>query len=95
MERKIYGELLKWKADKKGVCLTVKGQRQVGKTYIIEKFASENYPHFVKIDFNKDPEFKAVFEGSLSVDSIINGLALRIGSDSLVPGSTLIFLDEI
>lgn len=41
LRRKIEKELLEWKNKKDKMCLVVKGARQVGKTYIIDKFAEK------------------------------------------------------
>lgn len=95
MRRKIYDELVRWKAEKGQECLTVKGQRQVGKTYIIDKFASENYAHKVYIDFNRNPELMAAFENGISVDSIVKELSIRMEGSEFVPYSTIVVLDEI
>lgn len=35
--------------------MVVKGARQVGKTYIIDKFAKENYKNYVYINFIEKP----------------------------------------
>ena len=43
MYRKIINDLLKWKNDKNRKPLILRGARQVGKTYIIKQFGSENY----------------------------------------------------
>ena len=95
MERKIANDLLSWKNDKKGKCLTVQGQRQVGKTYIIKQFANENYEHVVYIDFSKMQRMKEAFNGDLTVDTIIRNLSLMMENTEIVANSTLIFLDEI
>ncbi len=95
MKRKIYDQLLSWKADRNGTCLTVKGQRQIGKTYIIEKFASDNYRHVVKIDFSVNPEFKSIFENGYDLGSLVSAIELKFGLDPIVPEDTLFFFDEI
>lgn len=43
LKRKIYDFLLEWKKTKKHECLLINGARQVGKTYVIEKFGKDNY----------------------------------------------------
>ena len=54
MKRKIYNELLKWKKENNGeVALLIDGARRIGKSYIVEKFAKENYKSYILIDFNK------------------------------------------
>ena len=95
MKRKIYDELLRWKEDKQGTCLTIQGQRQVGKTYIVEKFAKENYRNFVEIDFTEMPVMEKAFQRAIDVDSVIKELSIRMNGVSFEPGETLIFLDEI
>ena len=46
LKRKIYDRLVEWKNDKSHRTLEVNGARQTGKTYIINKFADENF--FIK-----------------------------------------------
>lgn len=41
LKRDIYEELLKWKKRSSGLVLELEGARQVGKTYILDKFARE------------------------------------------------------
>ena len=95
MKRKIYDELLSWKKDKQNTCLTIQGQRQVGKTYIVERFAEENYEHLVEINFAEMPEMEKAFERAVDVDSVIKELSIRLNGSVFEPGKTLIFLDEI
>ena len=95
MKRKIYDELLSWKKDKQNTCLTIKGQRQVGKTYIVEQFGRENYEHFVEIYFSRMPQAELAFERGIDVDSVIRELSMRMDGTIIEPGNTLIFLDEI
>ena len=47
LERKILNDLIKWKNDPNKGALIVKGARQVGKTFIIDKFARENYENYI------------------------------------------------
>ena len=54
MKRKIYDKLLEWKresADK--YALLVEGARRVGKSWIVEEFAKNEYKKFLIIDFAK------------------------------------------
>ena len=54
MKRKIYQKLIEWKENSKGkTALIIDGARRVGKSYIVEKFARENYKSYIIIDFNK------------------------------------------
>jgi len=73
----------------------VKGARQVGKTYIIETFARENYEHHITINFVQNPAYKMIFDGDLETEAIIKQISLRIPGANLNRGKTLLFLDEI
>ena len=94
LRRKIYDWLIDWK-NRDHKCLIVKGQRQTGKTYIIERFGLENYEHMISFDLSEDRTVRSAFDGDLDVDTIIRNLMLHHDPEDFVPGSTLIFLDEI
>lgn len=54
MKRKIYDKLSDWKNTSNGdTALLIDGARRVGKSYIAESFAKENYKSYILIDFNK------------------------------------------
>ena len=93
LERKIMDKLLEWKNKKEKMCLVIKGARQVGKTFIIDKFARENYKNYVYINFIEKPSYKDIFEGDLDVETIIKQITVNIPNVSLVPNETIIFLD--
>lgn len=53
MKRKIYSELMNWKNDSSGkVALLIDGARRVGKSYIVQNFARNEYKSYILIDFN-------------------------------------------
>lgn len=99
LQRKIYEKLLEWKnkrsKEKIKKCLLIKGARQVGKSYIIKEFGKNEYESFINIDFFSHPELKAVFDGELTAESIYKRISANIPGIKLIPGNTLIFLDEI
>lgn len=95
LRRKIYSNLLNWKKNHSKSCLMVKGARQVGKTFIIREFGKNEYQSFVEINFIKDAQLKAIFEGSLNAEDIYKRITLQIPGIELIPGNTLLFLDEI
>ncbi|MFT0898122.1 ATP-binding protein [Candidatus Methanoprimaticola sp. MG2] len=95
LRRKAYQRLLDWKTRKGHKCLLVKGQRQVGKTFIIDLFARENYEHYIYMDLSKDEMMRNAFSGSLDADSIIKAIGVYRGFMDLVPHKTIIFMDEI
>jgi predicted AAA+ superfamily ATPase len=95
LKRKIYDELMRWKSRHDKQCLVVKGARQVGKTFIIELFASENYKHTTTLNFEKNQAYRTIFDGDLDTETIIKQMSLRVPGVELIPGETLLFLDEI
>lgn len=95
LKRQFYDFLVGWKADKGQECLLVKGARQIGKTFIIEKFGREKYESFIEINFIEEPEFISVFDGNLDADTIYSGISAIRPDVRFVPGGTLIFFDEI
>ena len=53
MRRKIYQELLLWKEKRSTKeVLLIDGARRVGKSWIIEEFAKNEYDSYVLIDFS-------------------------------------------
>lgn len=50
LKRDIYEKLLKWKDEDTGRVLELQGARQVGKTYILKKFATENFKNVIYIN---------------------------------------------
>lgn len=95
LKRKIEKELIEWKNKEEKMCLVVKGARQVGKTYIIDKFAKENYKNYIYMNFDEMPSYKDIFNGDLDPETIIKQITLNIPNVNLVPNETIIFLDEI
>ena len=95
LKRKIEAKLIEWKNNKNKVCLMIKGARQVGKTFIVNKFAKENYKYYTYINFIENPEYSSIFEGNLNVDNLIKQISIRVENAQLEPYKTLIFLDEI
>ena len=95
LKRKAYNELLSWKDNPQKKCLMIKGARQVGKTYIVREFGKNEYDSFVEINFIEDPSLKEIFSGNLNAENIYKRITMNIADVNLIPGKTLIFLDEI
>lgn len=54
MKRKIYQDLLEWKRNRRGeVALLIEGARRIGKSYIVEEFARQEYDSYLLVDFSK------------------------------------------
>ena len=55
LKRKIESVLAEWKNSESKKPLVIKGIRQCGKTYIVQKFAKENYESVVYMNFILEP----------------------------------------
>ena len=95
LKRKAAALIKKWNDLKDKKCLVVQGARQTGKTYIIERYAEENYEEYVEINFKQTPSAAEIFSGDLTVDNMIMAMRFRFPEKKIQPGKTLIFLDEI
>ena len=95
LKRKAAAQLKRWKENQDKKCLIVQGARQVGKTYTIAHFAREGYDELVEINFKQTPSASGIFSGDLTVDRMIMAMRFRYPEKRMVPGKTLIFLDEI
>ena len=87
--------MAKWKMSEDRKPLVIKGIRQCGKTYIVQKFAKENYESVVYMNFILEPDKKSAFAGNIDVDTIILSLSALIPGSRFINGKTCIILDEI
>ena len=95
LKRKVYDKLLEWKNSKSKECLLIKGARQTGKTYIVREFGKNEYESFVEINFLERSDLKVIFDGDRTAEVIFKNITANIPNVRLIPGKTLIFLDEI
>ena len=93
MERTIYQKLINWKNSKNRKPLILNGARQVGKTYIVKEFAKREYKNLVYINCDNNNDVKELFK-DFDMDRVIRTLE-AISNETITPGETLIFLDEI
>ena len=94
MKRFILNELIKWKESKYRKPLILKGERQIGKTYILKKFGEENYEGVAYFNFDHDEDLYNLFNNTKNPKRILEQLAFIYGK-AILPGKTLIIFDEI
>lgn len=85
--------LLEWKDDKVHKPLLLRGARQVGKSSAVRQLG-KTFKFFVEVNFERDREITSVFTGNLKPREIASRLSAFYGIP-IVPGDTLLFLDEI
>ena len=97
MKRKIYNELLEWKNNRKGAtAVIVEGARRIGKSYIVEEFARNEYDSYLLIDFNKaDKVVWEWFDNYLEdLDTLLMNLQIHYNV-RLTPRKSVIIFDEV
>lgn len=97
MKRKIYQTLLDWKHNSNGrTALLIEGARRIGKSYIVEEFARNEYKSHIIVDFNDtDEELRNIFEQYLPHrDEFFMRLSLYFGVRLHERESVIVF-DEI
>lgn len=95
MKRYILDELLRWKEKKNRKPLILTGLRQCGKTYILDKFARLYYEDFAYINLERNPDIGLLFERNFDTKRIINELSNLYLKKPIIPGKTLLIIDEI
>lgn len=94
IDRKIDGELLSWMRGSSRKPLLLRGARQVGKSWAVRHLARQ-FEHFLEINFELDKQARELFEKSdLEPKKLCQDLAAIYGTP-IIPGKTLLFLDEI
>lgn len=93
MNRDIEAILDTWKKDNHRLPLLLRGARQVGKSYMVTEFGRKAFNEQAIINFEQNPEYKECF-ATLNPKEIVENISLLQKKD-ILPGHTLLFLDEI
>src|SRR5271157_3325876 len=93
MKRKLEKELVAWKNREEHLPILLRGARQVGKSYLVEKFGKSHFADIAVIDLERQPELKDAFT-TREPKEILARLEVALGKP-IVPGKSLLFLDEI
>ncbi|OGO91356.1 MAG: hypothetical protein A3F41_00540 [Coxiella sp. RIFCSPHIGHO2_12_FULL_44_14] len=93
MQRDIEQDLLRWKQQAHRLPLLLRGARQVGKSYVVEKFGQQHFSNVVTVNFELQPELIPCFD-DLNPQHILSQLKLLL-REKIDTDNTLLFLDEI
>lgn len=96
MKRYAYRQLKSWreKPDNMRKPLIIEGARQTGKTWLATEFGKHEFKNIVTINFEDAEPIRSIFELDFDINRII--LAIQAYTQqTIVPGNTLIFFDEI
>ena len=93
MHRTIDSILTQWKNSPVRQPLLVRGARQVGKTYSVVDFGKREFNNVVTINFEEQPEMSTCFS-DFDPKAILDRISI-LARETINPGQTLLFLDEI
>ena len=94
MQREIYQDLVNWKEKESHKPLMILGARQVGKTYIIDKFARENYKNYFMINLFERTDILEIYQSDLPAEEKYQKLKILLDFD-LEAENSILFIDEI
>ena len=94
MERTMMCNLEAWKTKPRRKPLLLEGARQTGKTWLIKEFGRRSFKSTAYVDLLATSRAREIFNGDFDVQRIITALSVEAGV-RIVPGETLIFIDEI
>ncbi len=97
MRRKVYEVLLDWKKNSQGSsAIMIEGARRIGKSYIAEEFARNEYESYILIDFSRAPRLvKEWFDLYLEdLDTLLMNIQLHYNT-RLTPRNSVIIFDEV
>lgn len=93
IERTIDKVLLDWSNSQNRKPLLLRGARQVGKTSAVRNLG-KSFKSYVEVDLNERRDIHHLFDPKYTPQQICDNLSLVLGV-SIVPGETLLLLDEI
>ena len=93
LERKVDFELVSWKEAKNRKPLILRGARQIGKSSAVRNLGKK-FNYFIEINLDENLQLRTLFEDELTVLEIVEQLSI-ITNTPIIPGETLLFIDEI
>ena len=94
LARKAYDKLLAWKSSPGKTALLVTGARQVGKSYLIEQFAQNEFDRYVRFDLIEQRDVLSAVSKCESSNELFMTLS-AFGGPNFVPGDTCVIIDEV
>lgn len=95
MKRNIMSRLVEWKNRSHRKPLLLTGVRQCGKTYIIREFGKEEFEDTAYFNFEEDETLSSAFDHDFKIERILDDLGSIRRGEKIVPGKSLLILDEI
>lgn len=93
MKRIFEEKLIEWKEKNIEIPLMVVGARQIGKTYLIDKFCTENFKDYIYINLIDNSKIVELFEMQIDTEEKVSKLQLILNKN--ITEDTVVFFDEI
>ncbi len=93
MKRIFEEKLIEWKEKNIEIPLMVVGARQIGKTYLIDKFCRENFKDYIYINLIDNSKIVELFEMQIDTEEKVSKLQLILNKN--ITEDTVVFFDEI
>lgn len=94
MQRTLLSALMSWKQQASRKPLLIDGERQTGKTYLLQDLFGKSFANILRIDFLENPAYKEAFDGSLTPGDLLMNIEL-LTNQTFNPSTDLLILDEI
>lgn len=93
MKRSIDTVLQAWRGSSRRKPLLIRGARQIGKSWSVHRFGKREFTDMAVINLESEPHVAELFQ-SMKPGEILNKIEILTGQ-RVVPGRTLLFIDEI
>ena len=87
-------QLKNWKNSQFRKPLILTGARQVGKTYVLKEFGKKEFKNVAYVNCDNNPDVRSLFDEDYDMKKVLMIIG-AITKQPIVPGETLIILDEI
>ena len=94
LQRKAKAQFESWLASSPNKALLVKGARQVGKSYLVNVFASESFENVVTFDLIADASVRDSFLAAKSADDLLMRMSIA-ATQPMVANKTVVVIDEV
>lgn len=94
MKRTAIEQLRQWKHNPRRKPLILSGARQVGKTYLLKEFGRQEYTNVAYINCDNNPAIANLFAEGYDMGRVLLVISAITGQQ-ILPGKTLIILDEV
>lgn len=94
MDRFLMKKLVAWKINRNRKPLILNGARQVGKTWLLKEFGRQYFTNAAYINLDNNPRMMSQFDLDFNTERLLLAFEVETG-EQIVPGKTLIILDEI